>query len=617
MQKILTHCINFKNAATFLLLMFIFSAVALAQTPMYYNYAINEGTNYYPFGVVGGERVDFLYPTGNLNTPTPAPSGNITKVYFYMGYSAGNATLSNLTIKMGQASITTLPTGTYYTGQMDTVYYRASVNLISAIGAWMMITLDRPYLYDSSKALIVGISQCGATNTSVVVCQHTYTGNRRSYSYSSPCPSVYYGQDANCANFGVDIVPAAPTCTYAWAAQTSGVPTILLQAVWAVNDQIGWIAGATATVRRTTNGGLNWIDANPNTGVINGDIYNLCAFDANTAWLTTSPSATYIYRTTNGGTNWTQVFTQAGGFIDGIFFKDANNGFAYGDPVGARWSLWKTTNGGVNWDSTGMYLPQAGTEAGWNNAICVVGNNVWFGTSNTKVYHSTNFGTNWTAGVTTGNVSTYGVWFTSATNGMCVGTIAQTSTDGGATWTNAGATGGTGNITSVGGKGTYFWASQGNNIYGTSNFGTSWVATGIGYTGTIALWGTNVATGTNLCLTGWSVGATGGLIKLNGVPVGITNNNHNEIPSVYSLEQNYPNPFNPTTKITFAIPKSGNVELKVYDLLGREVSTIFSGFKQIGNYSVEFDGSKLASGVYFYKLVTGDFTATKKMALVK
>ena len=607
-----------KKIVSLLFMLFTLLAVTFAQTPQYYNYQVNEGTNYFPFGVVGGKECQWLYPAGNLNQPSPVPSGNITNVYFYMGYTNGNATLTDLTIKMGQTTATDLPSGVIYTGQLDTVYFAASVNLISTIGAWMKITLTRPYSYDNTKSLIVDVSQCGATNTSVVVCQHAYTGQKRCYiNGTTNCVFTYGGQDANAANFGVDVAPPTVTCTYAWATQTSGT-TNLLQAVCTVSDQVAWIAGATATVLKTTNGGLNWVNGNPNPGVITGDVYNIFATDANNAWLTTSPAATFIYRTTNGGTNWTQVFTMAGGFIDGIFFNNATTGFAYGDPVGGRWELFKSTNGGLNWDSTGMFCPQVGSEAGWNNAISIVGNNVWFGTNNTRIYHSTNYGAtgSWVAQTTTGNVSTYGVWFINANTGMCVGTVAQVTTNGGANWTNASATGGTGNLTSVGGNGTYFWTTQGNNIYGTSNFGANWAATGIGYTGTQALWGTFIGPNTNGCVAGWSVGATGTLVKLNGTPVGITTH-QNEIPQVFSLEQNYPNPFNPTTKIVFTMPKAGNVELKVYDVLGKEVTTLLSEFKQAGKYTVDFNGSNLASGVYFYKIISGDFTATKKMSLIK
>ena len=89
------------------------------------------------------------------------------------------------------------------------------------------------------------------------------------------------------------------------------------------------------------------------------------------------------------------------------------------------------------------------------------------------------------------------------------------------------------------------------------------------------------------------------------------------LPNTYSLSQNYPNPFNPVTKISFAIPKAGFVSLKVYDLLGREVSNLINEEKQAGNYSVDFNSGNLTSGVYFYKMQSGSFTETKKMLLIK
>lgn len=86
----------------------------------------------------------------------------------------------------------------------------------------------------------------------------------------------------------------------------------------------------------------------------------------------------------------------------------------------------------------------------------------------------------------------------------------------------------------------------------------------------------------------------------------------------YKLEQNYPNPFNPTTSIFFSIPKDGNVSLKFYDVLGNEVASyIDNGFLKAGTYNAPFDGSNLASGVYFYTLTTSEFVDTKKMILTK
>ncbi len=93
--------------------------------------------------------------------------------------------------------------------------------------------------------------------------------------------------------------------------------------------------------------------------------------------------------------------------------------------------------------------------------------------------------------------------------------------------------------------------------------------------------------------------------------------NQNEIPNGFSLEQNYPNPFNPSTKISFKIADIGNVSLKVYDISGREVAELVNKNMQAGSYEITFDAGKLSSGVYFYKLVTNEFSDTKKMMLVK
>jgi len=89
------------------------------------------------------------------------------------------------------------------------------------------------------------------------------------------------------------------------------------------------------------------------------------------------------------------------------------------------------------------------------------------------------------------------------------------------------------------------------------------------------------------------------------------------VPVVYSLSQNYPNPFNPTTKINYALPKTGLVTMKIYDVTGREIQTLVNDVKQAGNYTVDFNGSMLSSGVYFYKIQSGDFVSVKRMVLIK
>jgi hypothetical protein len=106
------------------------------------------------------------------------------------------------------------------------------------------------------------------------------------------------------------------------------------------------------------------------------------------------------------------------------------------------------------------------------------------------------------------------------------------------------------------------------------------------------------------------------LLNVNDVTAKKTQLN-NTVPVKYNLSQNYPNPFNPVTKIDYDLPRDGKVKLVIYDLLGREIKTLVNEFKTIGKYSIEFNGSSLASGVYFYRIQAGDFTQVKRMVLVK
>jgi endo-1,4-beta-xylanase len=90
-----------------------------------------------------------------------------------------------------------------------------------------------------------------------------------------------------------------------------------------------------------------------------------------------------------------------------------------------------------------------------------------------------------------------------------------------------------------------------------------------------------------------------------------------KLPTNFQLEQNYPNPFNPTTNIDFSLPKNGYITLKVYNILGQEVATLFQGFHKAGAYKVNFNASQLASGVYIYRLQSENVSISKKLVLVK
>jgi len=101
------------------------------------------------------------------------------------------------------------------------------------------------------------------------------------------------------------------------------------------------------------------------------------------------------------------------------------------------------------------------------------------------------------------------------------------------------------------------------------------------------------------------------------IPVSVEDNQSDLLPASFELQQNYPNPFNPGTVIEYEISNTTLVSIKVYDVIGREVTVLVNESKQPGIYQVSFDGENLASGVYFYKMIAGDFSSVKKMNLLK
>ena len=162
----------------------------------------------------------------------------------------------------------------------------------------------------------------------------------------------------------------------------------------------------------------------------------------------------------------------------------------------------------------------------------------------------------------------------------------------------------------------------------------------------ITLWGDNTLTadrkegaaeGENLSLTVWDhAGNKESAVRIAGVQnalSGRTESNQliyktdgvwiaqiegvKQVPTVYSLEQNYPNPFNPSTTIRYGLPKGGKVTLEVYNILGQKVVTLVNGEQKAGSYEVVFDAHALSSGVYIYVLRQEQYTATKKLMLLK
>jgi photosystem II stability/assembly factor-like uncharacterized protein len=427
---------------------------------------------------------------------------------------------------------------------------------------------------------------------------------------ASTVVGAYTGQMSCLAIVPFQTTPPVPTG--AWTEQTSGL-TSVLYSVSAVNDDVAWICGAAGKVLRTTNKGVTWTNV---SGTIPATLalYNIFGWDANTCVVTgVSGTNTSIYQTSNGGTTWTAANTHAG-FGDDMFMTDANTAYFIGDPAGGNWDLLKSTNAGLNW-ATWATLPTTNTAGTYNNAFWQQGNQVWFpNVGLSQMYYSSNMGANWVTQTITLSELT-ATCFNSPTRGLAGGSSTSPgmiqTTDGGTTWT-ALTSPFTTSITGISGASTTWWVSTQNTIISKStNDGTSFATD---YTAPAGNWYhmTKSRSGATL----WAVRSNGGISRY-GQPISGVTPISIETPVNYSLSQNYPNPFNPTTKINFALPKSGLVTLKIYDVAGKEVATLVNEVKNVGTYSVDFNASTLSSGIYFYKVSVNGFNEVKKMMLIK
>jgi photosystem II stability/assembly factor-like uncharacterized protein len=304
-----------------------------------------------------------------------------------------------------------------------------------------------------------------------------------------------------------------------WVEQTSGITTGL-RSVSVIDQNIAWTGGASGVVLRTTNGGTTWTNVSATIGTTS-TINFIHAISATSALVCVNPStAGQVYRTTDGGATWTMVIEQTGGFFNAIGMSSATNGFLTGDPVGGRWSHFRTTNGGATWDSTGLFLPQNGTEAGWNNGILVEGAKMWIGTSNSRVYYSTNGGNSFTA-QTMPLTNSFAICFNSANRGIVGGSTTGlvSTTDGGTTWTSIPSLG-TGTIYSVFGYGSLWFHTRATNIYRSVNDGASWDTAYVGAAGTIY----HVSKARNGADVAFAVKSNGVILKGTalGLPVELT-----------------------------------------------------------------------------------------------
>lgn len=424
-----------------------------------------------------------------------------------------------------------------------------------------------------------------------------------------------------------------------------------ISSVTFVDVNTGFIIGD--TLFRTTNGGQNW-NYLPR-GEIQEPLYGISFLNANTGYA--AGTGGVIIKTTNSGFNWTLQPSGTTELLMDIFFANENTGWT----VGYTGIILKTTNGGDTWTQQASNL----TDVLWDLEFVDANTGYTCGTSG-DVFKTTDAGNTWILKNTNTENSFSGLSFVNANTGVAVGDngVIIRTINGGETWQIQQQSGTTQSLSAVwlespnlgwavGGNGTILKysgmvpAAPQNlelEIPALKKVKLSWIDLSQDEDGFAVqrrtLGDTNwanidtVASNTSQCIDStvvlqeeyfWRVYAFNSLGNSpysNEVTAFITSaiSGNSELPKTYALHQNYPNPFNPVTQINFDIPAAGKVNLKIFDISGREVATLVNAIHPAGYYTVTFDAQNLASGIYFYRINvegTNRFSMTKKMMIIK
>ncbi len=297
-----------------------------------------------------------------------------------------------------------------------------------------------------------------------------------------------------------------------------------------------------------------------------------------------------VYKSSNNGQNWIKSNSGLNNYsIKSLYTKDT---ILY---CGTNSGAYKTTNSGENWNFIGLQ----------NTQICAfyVYNNYYFAGTNNGIRISTDGGTSWASNLTGDSV----ISLYSFSEKILAGTNhgVKVSTDFGNNWVSIGLA--NYRINSFTNMADTLVTSTNNGVFATTNMGNNWINLGPKQpTGGLMIYNNKIYAGGVNCV--WRKDAN----ILTGVSI-----NSTEVPDKYLLHQNYPNPFNPNTVIRYQLPVVSDVIIKVYDVQGREVRTLVNERMQAGTYEVNFDGSGLNSGVYFYQIRAGDYRESRRMILLK
>jgi len=344
----------------------------------------------------------------------------------------------------------------------------------------------------------------------------------------------------------------------------------------------------------TTDNGTSWSAPDPNLG----NPY-ITAFAVSPTYLFAATNIGVDRLPTNGG-NWT--FVSSGLTNRSVYALAIHNTNLFAGTLGG---VYLSTNDGTNWTHVSSGMTDTTV-----TSLAVSGTNLFAGTQGGHIFLSTNNGTNWTeadSGLTSSFVQALDTIGTNIFAGTGGGVFL--STNSGTHWTPV-TSGLTKSVYALLVSGTNLLAGTQSGVYRSSNNGTSWTAVNSGLGNSVYALSAN---GTYLF-----AGARGSVWRrpLSEILTSVQPP-WSQQPEAFVLDQNYPNPFNPSTTIKYELPTSSMVRLSVYDLLGREVSVLVNERKAAGSYEVKFDGSNLASGVYFYRLQAGSYVNTKKLLLLR
>lgn len=348
----------------------------------------------------------------------------------------------------------------------------------------------------------------------------------------------------------------------------------------------------------SSDNGINWIAVI--AGLTNAYVSNLTA-SSSKLFAGTDDG---VFVTTNNGTLWNHkglvgkyvqtlamdgTYLYAGTFGDGAF-RSSNEG-----------TSWTAINNGLSNDKV----------------ICLILKDtiIFAGTSGGGVFRSTNKGDNWinvNSGLTNTDVRSLAIIDTILFAGTYGGGIFL-SLNNGTNWSEKNTGLSNKFVLPLTTSGTNLFAgTSGGGVFLTSDYGSNWSEVNNGLTSlgisALKVMGQKIFAGT----------AYAGVWRrpLSEIITSVENNSFAE-PNTFNLYQNHPNPFNSTTRISFSIPEDSFVSLKIFDALGREITTLISDKLTTGEYGKDWDAAELTSGTYFYQLVAGNYKETRKMILLR